>query len=614
MMERMTSSSVSIHTHAARPARGPWSTHGLALAVASVLLLAAFAPVARAQDLQRLLPADTALALGLHDLDGARDLLAAFVDPWVELGVGEALADALGGVDAAGLMGVPLDADDLDGELDLPPELEGLEIWDLLGREAWLGVSVSPFNPLPAVTLLARIDGETGARFDALFVRERADGALALTEGAIGFIVVELDGGGFPLAATRDGDLLALSSNPDVLRGVLRQRQGSTEPAFGDAPRAAATLGALGEGQLHGFLDLGPLARSLAPLAAGLGFDASVDRLLALFETLGPVAGVTRLSETGTATTTLRRLEPSGGDAALLALLDAPGAAPRDLLGWVPEGALSVQVSALDLQAWWRYLGDLVGGLRELGVPDLNRTVADVLGVDLARDLVGWTAPGLVVVQTGLGETAPLGAPASDLLGEIVIGLRTSDDAAADAGLRRLFDELTQRVALFADPFAAPGGNAVVVVRELSLAGVSARAYDVLPGLTLITAVADGLAWVATHEEGLERVLLAGRGGAPLPAGFAELADLVPAGATAFTLSDNQASLAATGDALKQQVQLLAGFAGGGIDFDAVERATDALEAYLEAIAPRFGGTASWSSHGGPGQLRSDERAFIDLR
>jgi hypothetical protein len=608
MMERMTPSSTATRTRAARPAPV------LAIALASALLLAAFAPAARAQDLQRLLPADTAVALGLHELDGARDLLAPFVDPWVELGVGEALADALGGIDAAGLMGVPLDADELDGELDLPPELEGLEIWDLLGREAWLGVSLSPFNPLPAVTLLARVDGETGARFDALFARERAGGALALDEGAISFIVVEIDGGGFPLAAARDGDLLALSSNPDVLRGVLRQRQGSTEPSFGDAPRAAATLGTLGEGQLHGFLDLGPLARSLAPLAAGLGFDASVERLLAVFETLGPVAGVTRLSEEGTATTSLRQLEPSGGDTALLALLDAPDAAPRELLDWLPEGALSVQVSALDLRAWWAYLGDLVADLGELGVPDLNRTLGDVLGVDLARDLVGWSAPGLVVVQTGLGETAALGAPASDLLGETVFGLRTTDDAAAEAGLRRLLDELVQRAALFADPFAEPGGNAVVVVREVTLAGVSARAYDVLPGLTLVTAVADGVAWIGTHEAGLERVLLAGRGGAPLSATFAELADLVPAGATAFSLTDDRASLAATGDALKQQVQLLAGFAGGGIDFDAVERATDALEAYLEAIAPRFGGTASWSTPGGTGLLRSDERAFIDLR
>jgi len=608
MMGRMTPPVAPIRPRAGRPARG------LAIALAGILLLAALAPAARAQELEFLLPADTVVALGLVDLDGARGLLAPFVDPWVELGVGEALADALGGVDPAGLLGVPLDAEELDGAVDLPSELVGLEIWDLIGREAWLGVSASPFNPLPAVTLLARIDGETGARFDALFARELADGALALEEGALGFIVVEPGGGEFPLAAARDGDLLALSSNPDVLRGVLRQRQGSTEPAFGGAPRAAATLGALGEGQLHSFFDLGPLARSLAPLAAGLGFDASVERLLVLFETLGPIAGITRLSEAGTVTTTLRRLEPDGDDAPLRALLDAPAAAPRELLAWVPEGALSVQVSALDLRAWWGYLGGLVADLREFGVPDLDRTIGDILGIDVGRDLVDWTAPGLVVVQTGLGETADLGAPAGDLLGETVVGLRTGDDAAAAAGLRRLLDELAQRLVLFADPFAEPGGNAVVVIRESTLDGVSVRAYDVLPGLTLVTAVADGLAWIATDEAGLERVLRAGRGGAALPAPFAELADLVPEGATAFTLTDDRASLAATGDTLTQQVQLLAGFAGGGIDFDAVERATAALEAYLEAIGPRFGGSVSWSSLGGAGELRGDERGFIDLR
>ena len=596
----------------------PLRARALGLALAAALLLSAAATGAHAQDLHRLLPADTALALGVEDLAGAADLLAAFVDPWVELGVGEALAAALGGLDAGALLGgalggAPLDPDGLDGELDLPPELADLDLWALLGREAWLGVSVSPFNPLPAITLLARIDGETGARFEALFERERAAGALTLTEGALTFILVAPDDASFPLAAARDGDLLALSSNPDVLRGVLRQRQGSGEPGFGDAPGAAATLGALGAGELYGFLDLGPLARALAPFAGGLGFDVSVQRLVSLFETLGPVAGVTRLSEAGTATTTFRRLDPQGGDAALRTLLGTPASAPRELLAWVPEGALSVQVTGLDPRAWWSYLGDLVAGLRELGVPDLNRTVGDVLGVDLTRDLFGWTAPGLVVIQTGVGELAPIGAPIDDLLGESVIGLRAADEAAAAAGLARLLGELGQRVALFADPFAAPGANAVVAVREVAVAGTTLRAYDVLPGLTLATAVTDGIAWIATSESGLARVLLAGEVGTP-PAVFADLVAQLPPGVASFTLSDDRASLAATRQALTQQVQLLAGFAGGGIDFDAVDRATGALEAYLDAIAPRFGGTVSWTTTDGEGRLRSDERAAIDLR
>jgi hypothetical protein len=79
------------------------------------------------------------------------------------------------------------------------------------------------------------------------------------------------------------------------------------------------------------------LARALAPLAAGIGFDATIGRLVALLETLGPVAGVTRLSTSGTVTTTLRRLEPGAGDAALVRLLTAPSPAPRELLDGCPR-------------------------------------------------------------------------------------------------------------------------------------------------------------------------------------------------------------------------------------------------------------------------------------
>ena len=91
MMEGMTRTLVPVH----RPLR--------AAALALLLAFVAIAPGARAQDLHRLLPADTALALGLRGLDEVSPLLAAFIDPWVELGVGEALAEALGGVDPAAL-------------------------------------------------------------------------------------------------------------------------------------------------------------------------------------------------------------------------------------------------------------------------------------------------------------------------------------------------------------------------------------------------------------------------------------------------------------------------------------------------------------------------------
>ncbi len=590
-----------------------------ALLAAATLALVALLPTARAQDLARLLPADTAFALGLHGLGDASDLLAPLVDPWVELGVGEALLEVLGGADVAGMAGAATGTD-LDAEAladQLPPELEGVDPFDLVAQEAWIGVSISPFNPLPALTLLARVDAELAGRFDALLARVAGEpGAQTLNEGSVGFVVVP-QGDGFPLAAVRTGDLLALTTNPDVLRGVLRAVQGASEPSFLDAPGVAATLGTLEAGELYGFLDLGPLARALAPLADGLGFDRSVARLTAMLETLGAYAGVTRLTEEGTHTTTLRRLDGEGRDPALRSLLGTADPAPRELLAWVPADALSVQVTALDPTAWWSYVRDLVQGLTELGVADLDRTVRDVIGVDPLADLFAWTLPGLAIVQTGTGSVVELGAPAEDLLGESVLVLRARDAAVAEAGLARALEALAQRAVMFADPFAQPGNGPVVAMRERTVAGTTVRAYDVVPGLTLATAVAAGpsgaVALIATTEEGLVDVLEAGAAGVALPAALDRLLVEVPSDATAFVLTDDRATLEATGALLAQQVQLLAGFAGGGIDFAAVERATAAIDAYLEAIAPRFSGSVSWSRSNGD-RIEGAEVGRIDLR
>ncbi|MDF1522456.1 MAG: hypothetical protein P1P87_06495 [Trueperaceae bacterium] len=592
-----------------------------ALVVAlATLVLAAIFPIARAQDLARLLPADTAFALGAVDLDAAADLLQPLADPWTELGVGEALAAVLGGSDLGALAGAATGAD-LDGEAlgdALPPELVDVDLLALLGGETWVGVSVSPFNPLPALTLLALVDDDLGARFDAVLARAALEpDALALNEGDVGFVVVPLEGG-FPLAAVRHGELLALSTNPDVLRGVLRQLQGSDEPGFLDAPGVVATFGTLAAGELVGFLDLGPLARALAPLTSGLGFDRSVDRLAAALETIGAYAGVTRLSEDGTHTTTLRRLDGAGRDPALRALLSGAGAAPRELLAWVPDDALSVQVTALDPAAWWDYLRDLVEGLTELGVADLDRTVRDLSGVDPVADVLAWTAPGLAIVQTGVGEVAPVGAPSDDLLGESVLVLRARDAAAAEAGLGRALDALAQRAVLFADPFAEPGANGTVVVRERVVGATTVRLYDVVPGVTLATAVtsdaAGAVALIGTTEAGVVAVLEAAAAGVALPSAFDALLGEVPGDANAFVLTDDRATLANTGALLGQQVQLLAGFAGGGIDFAAVENATAAIDAYLAAIAPRFGGSVSWSRSTADGATEGAETSRIDLR
>ncbi len=153
-----------------------------------------------------------------------------------------------------------------------------------------------------------------------------------------------------------------------------------------------------------------------------------------------------------------------------------------------------------------------------------------------------------------------------------------------------------------------------MAVRERDVDGVTLSIYDVAPGLTLATAVVDDVALIATTEAGLEAVVRAGRSGRDLPAAFETLLGTVPSEATAFTLSDDRTIVEASGAQLAQQVQLLAGFAGGDLDFEAVERATTAIDAYLDAIAPLFGGSVSWSQPLSDGALQGHERTLIDLR
>lgn len=595
------------HRTSARPA------HAAPFAALALVALLSFA---HAQDLARHLPADTALALGAYGVTDLGALVQPLVDPWMELGVGPALVAAIGGAGlddlANGAVPGGLDPEAIDAAW--PPELEGVDPLTLIGDEAWLGLSVSPYNPLPALLLLARVDGDLAARFDALLARVAGEPeGQALTEGGIGFVLVA-PAQGLPLAAVRTGDLLALSTNPDVLRGVLRRLQGAAEPGFLDAPGVVETLARLEPGTLYGFLDLGPLARGLAPLAQGLGFDRSVARLEAMLETLGAYAGVTRIDVDGTRTATLRRLDGAGRDPELRALLTGGAPAPRDLLVWVPQDALSAQVTALDPEAWWSYVRGLVGDLTELGIPDLDRTLFDVLGVDVARDVLAWTAPGMAVVQTGAPPVAAIGAPAEDLLGQTVYVFRTRDAAAAEAGLARTLEALAQRAVVFADPFAQPGATPTVSVRERRVGDATVRVYDLIPGLTLATAVTADVALLGTTETGVVAVLEAGAAGIALPAAFAALLPEVPADARAFVLGDDRATLGATGDQLAQAVQLLAGFAGGGVDFAAIDRATAALDAYLAAIAPRFGGSVSWTRPAQDGVLEGAAIGRIDLR
>lgn len=570
-----------------RPAR-------LLAPLATLLLALALAGAAAAQDLGRLLPAETVFALGLRDLGAHADKLDAFVDEFERLGVGDALlALADGGEDAE------------DAAAAVPEALRELDPLALLGREAWLGVSLSSFNPLPSVTLLARPEPEARAAVAEAIARwaERPD-VEAFQEGGATLYVARFDDPDAPVpgaAWALDGELLALSSNPDELRGVLRRAAGAREVGFAGTDAYAATLGRLEPGNAATFVDYGRIATALAPLAAGAGFDGLVERLERAFVTAGASGTVVRVVADGLSSEGVQALNDRGGDLALFLLLTADRPAPAGLVDYVPSGAVSVTVAATDLEAWWNYLDDLVAGAPELGLSGIDEA-AGLVGLDLRSGLFDWVVPGTAVITTGVAEVAQPGMPSANLLGETVLVLGAEDEDAARVGLAQLFGTLGQTVAAFADP-SGGAGAASTATREV--AGTKVTTIAAIPGASLSYAVRDGHALIATSDEAMDAVLT-GLAGGGLPPALAGLRGRVPRDAASFTLSDDRATLEGTAQQLSGQLQLAAGLSGGaGLDFDAVEAAARAVEDYLGFVASRLGGSVSHARVEGGAVLRS---------
>lgn len=556
----------------------------VALAISALALIA----TAPAQSIADLLPAETIFAVGTQDLEASSHLFEDFLTEFEERGVGEALAQLFG---AAG-------EEAADVEMDVPAALRGLGPLDLLGRDAWLAISASQFNPFPAASLAARTSPEATAAVAELIAEASArPDVQALSEGGVTFYVAPLDEPDAPIQAiafAQSGDLLLAATNPDVLRGLLRRLAGSGEPSFTTAESYARTLGRTGRGEIMSFLDLGAVAQVVAPFAQGFGFAPQIERLQRALATAGATAGTTRLTSSGIESTSILAPDPDGGDIALYNLITTRGSWDPRTIGFAPETALTFTSSTTDLTGWWNWLNDLVGTLPELGIQSLDRALIDFVGIDLRSSFFDWTGIHNAAVTTGYGDPSEPGMPTANLLGEQVFLVETIDESAAREGLATLFGNLAATVGAFADP---TGGAGAPQTDEREVAGVTVTRYRVTDGIAVSTAVAGGYALIATADEAMEAVLGAVAAGAGPSVTFDQLLAGVPADARSITLSDSRAVTESTALQLSAQLQLAAGLGGSAnLDFAAVAEATERIEDYLLFVASRLGGSASHSA------------------
>ena len=559
--------------------------------------------LAAAQDLAGLLPEETFLALGMQDLEGASDKLADFSAEFERLDVLGALTalagsgGASGGTASGGAMsggtmpggamsgGAMTSMDDLSAEDK--QALEDLGSLEVLGQEAWLALSASSFSPLPALTMVTRVTPEGAQKVQALLDKAGTEGVETLEESGATFYQLPLEGTE-PLevvAYTLTDDLLALSTNPDELRGVLRRYAGADEPNFETAESYVATLGTLQEGTFYSFFNYARIAEVAAPYAQSLGFDALVTRLSQAFTTAGAVGGVVQLTDDGLVTESFQALDQAGGDTSLYALLSADTAASTDVS--VPKEALSYAANAFDWSGWYDYLNELALSVPELG-GDLDSLILSFTGLNLRESIFSWAGDQLVTVTTGLSGAAEPGVPSENLLGEAAYLVQTTNAAAAERGLGNLLENIGRVTSSMSDP---QGGDGTAQRTQETLAGVDVTRFEVAPGTTIFYAVNGGYALIGTSEGAMEAALTAQTEG-----GRDDLFGDVPGGATGYAYTDDQATFENLAQTLSAQIQTAAGMGGAAnLDFDAVEKASNVAEEFLSFVSTRLTSSTSYS-------------------
>ncbi len=562
--------------------------------------------LAAAQDLAGLLPEETFLALGMQNLTGASDKLEDFSAEFERLDVLGALTalagsgGASGGTASGGAMSA---MDDLSAEDR--QALEDLGNLEVLGQEAWIALSASSFSPLPALTLVTRVTPEGAEQVQALLDGAGTEGVETLEESGATFYQMPLEGTE-PLevvAYTMTDDLLALSTNPDELRGVLRRYGGADEPNFEAAQSYADTLDTLSEGTFYSFLDYARIADVAAPYAQNFGFEPLVNRLSQAFTTAGAAGGVVSLTDDGLVTEGFQVLNQGGGDATLYALLSDNTAATTDVS--VPNEALGFSASAFDLSGWYDYLNELALSVPELG-GDLDSLILSFTGLNLRESIFSWTGEQFASATTGLSGAVEPGVPSENLLGEAVYLIEATNAAAAERGLGNLFENISRVAGSLSDP---QGGTGEPQRSQETLAGANVTRFEVAPGTTILYTVSGGYALIGTSEAAMTAALTAQAEG-----GRDDLFGDVPSGATSYAYTDAQASIQNLSETLASQIQTAAGMGGAAnLDFEAVESASSVAEEFLSFVATRLSSTTSYSESA-DGGIRSYSETGVTWR
>ncbi len=532
-----------------------------------------------------LLPADTVLAFGLEGLSDHEARFRPFMDEFERAGLTDSLGRLFG------------DAADELPDID---QFSSSDFMSALGDSGWFGLSVSSSNPLPALTIVTRPEADARAMIqDALASLESEPSTQVLTEGAVTFLYQEMDAedmGGVVsgLSVTLTDEHFLFSTNPDVLRGVLRRAAGAAEPSLETAVGFTESAAVVGSGNFRTYVDVAALGtivnRFARPFAVEFGVGGVLTELVTVLETLGVSATSATITDAGIETSSVQ-LVREGNDTLRSLLLDR-GTASRDSLAFVPEDALGVSVGMSSADGWWSYLNEVLARYPELGIPSLDMFFQSFVGIDVRVGFLNWVGEEFATITTGVPAVAEPGIASDNLLGEALYVFRTSDDTGARSGLGTLMQTVGNMVAMFGS-LNSSAAQPMITTRDVE--GVTIQTLDVTDGLVVSWAITDGFVLVSTDNTSIEDGLRARASGEQASALLLELLDQVPASVAGFRASDDRQAYTALASQLPMQLQTVAGLSGGDLDFDALDSATEGMTGFLLFVADRMEGSYGYT-------------------
>ncbi len=571
------------HVHVHRPS-------GLAL-LATALVVLALLPTGLAQSavpLERLAPAETVFALGLTqgelpadalgeafadlDLDGAKAALDA-LGPVLEELRGSAPGLLQGGGPAAMFLPGLLDmADDMGAPADLAGSLgeacpaaadvvTGLDDGRVWSNDLLLAVAVDRFAPIPGVLAMARVSDDARGSADALHdaLLDCFGGETLGSEGGVDMHVL-FDGEDLPLVVARRGDLFLAGSRPDLVRGALRRAAGAEEPSLADHPAAFTGEPVLGARVLFDAAALADVIAGSLPIPPDEeAVVAAVDRVAAIFRTVGAGSSRIVLDDAGMSVEATLAPDADGGDAELYDLLTCTTCTSGEPM-WAPEGAVSASGSSLRLTAWMDWLDGVVSDVTAaMGEPTTVRAaLRDELGLDLDELLLSWLGDEVYTVR--LDAFSPdlahlLYQPASATI------VPVSSAAEAEAGLDALLEAVSALPSLPSgmNDFATLG--TVLSVREVEIEGIAVRRVQIGPTTDLAIGVVDDHLVIATPSTAFVDVLAVVQGSVGDDRdseGWSAIVDASPAGRVGWSYGNGGADLAGVADTLRLVAQPIA--------------------------------------------------------